>query len=305
MASAKNATFLFHRNFMEYHSDRFTDHSLLVFKGGKLVAVLPANLNNGELHSHQGLTYGGLVFSAKLKMKDTSEVFKAVLQYLASEGIKKLHLKLLPNIYHSIPGGELPYLLQLTEAVRTRVDVSSTIDLRMPFKIQSNRTEGVRKAERHGLTISEGTNFTPFWNEILIPNLAQRHDAAPVHSAKEITMLAGNFPEHIWQFNVMKDDKIVAGATIFETKHVAHAQYISANADKQTLGSLDFLFDYLLNDRFRSKPYFDFGTSNEAAGTKVNEGLLYWKECFGARSVVHETYVVDTANYTNLEDIFI
>ena len=63
---AKNATFLFHRDFMEYHKDRFEDYSLLVFDGEKLVAVLPANKNGETLYSHQGLTYGGLVYSDKM-----------------------------------------------------------------------------------------------------------------------------------------------------------------------------------------------------------------------------------------------
>ena len=36
---AKNATFLFHRDFMEYHSSRFQDFSLLIYRKNKLVAV--------------------------------------------------------------------------------------------------------------------------------------------------------------------------------------------------------------------------------------------------------------------------
>ncbi|MGA9639546.1 MAG: FemAB family protein, partial [Flavobacterium sp.] len=43
ISQAKNATFLFHRDFMEYHQDRFEDYSLMVFDNEKLVAVLPAN----------------------------------------------------------------------------------------------------------------------------------------------------------------------------------------------------------------------------------------------------------------------
>ncbi|MEG1026292.1 MAG: FemAB family protein, partial [Flavobacterium sp.] len=63
---AKNATFLFHRDFMEYHADRFEDFSLLIFEDEKLRAILPANKRSNSVYSHQGLTYGGLVFSAKL-----------------------------------------------------------------------------------------------------------------------------------------------------------------------------------------------------------------------------------------------
>ena len=66
ISTAKNATFLFHRDFMEYHSDRFQDYSLLVFDEKKLVAVLPANRVENTVYSHQGLTYGGLVYGEKL-----------------------------------------------------------------------------------------------------------------------------------------------------------------------------------------------------------------------------------------------
>ena len=36
IGQAKNATFLFHRDFMEYHKDRFEDFSLVIFEDEKL-----------------------------------------------------------------------------------------------------------------------------------------------------------------------------------------------------------------------------------------------------------------------------
>ena len=54
---------------MEYHQDRFEDASCLVINGKKLVAVFPANINEGAVYSHQGLSYGGLVIQADLKFK--------------------------------------------------------------------------------------------------------------------------------------------------------------------------------------------------------------------------------------------
>lgn len=305
ITTAKNATFLFYRDFMEYHSDRFEDYSLLVYKKETLVGVLPANISEGIVHSHQGLTYGGLVLQKKAKLVDVNEMFSAVLAFLHAEGIPKLTLKLLPRIYPLLASDELEYLLFITEASLVRTDVSSTIETKTALKIQSNRMEGVKKAKKHGLRITEGNEFDPFWEEILIPNLRGRHNAAPVHSLEEVKILQSRFPENIVQFNVYDGTKIVAGATIFETKHVAHTQYISANAEKQTLGSLDFLFEYLINTHYTDKRYFDFGTSNENAGKNINKGLQYWKECFGARSIMHHVYEVPTANYTKLKDIFI
>ncbi len=290
---------------MEYHADRFEDASLLVFKEKKLVALLPANRIGDQVISHQGLSYGGLVLSAKTKLTDTVVVFKEILRYLNQDGVSKLQLKLLPKIYHVQPADEIDYLLFLTEATRTRVDVSVSIANSAKQKIQGNRMEGVKKAERQGLRVEKTTNFSSFWNEILIPNLAERHGAKPVHTVEEIELLTARFPKHIAQFNVLHHEKIVAGATMFVTKNVAHVQYISANADKQQLGSLDFLFEQLITKTYADKKYFDFGVSNENQGKNINEGLHYWKECFGGRSTVQEFYEIDTAKHGALDAIFI
>ena len=53
-----NGTFLFCRDFIEYHKNRFNDYSILFYKRDILIAVFPANKLNGKIYSHQGLTYG-------------------------------------------------------------------------------------------------------------------------------------------------------------------------------------------------------------------------------------------------------
>ena len=302
---AKNATFLFQRDFMEYHQDRFEDFSLLVYTNEKLVGLLPANRKDAVVYSHQGLTYGGLVLNKKAKLEEVNTIFMELLEFLHSEGVSSLQLKLLPTIYQHLPSDELAYLLFIAEAKLIGTDVSSTVNMNAPVRIASNRMEGVKKGQKQNLHISEDANFDAFWNEILVPNLKERFQTTPVHSLDEIKNLASHFPKNILQFNVYDGDKIVAGATIFETKEVAHVQYISANADKQKLGSLDFLFEHLLKTRFANKNYFDFGTSNENNGQQVNKGLQYWKECFGARSIACTTYEVKTSNYSKLKEIFI
>ena len=74
--SSKNGTFLHKRDYMEYHSDRFEDHSLLFLsEKNKVVALLPANIKDDILYSHQGLTYGGLILSAVTSLNDVMEMF--------------------------------------------------------------------------------------------------------------------------------------------------------------------------------------------------------------------------------------
>lgn len=303
--SSKNGTFLFHRDFMDYHSDRFEDYSLIVYKKNKVVGVFPANVIENKVYSHQGLSYGGIILKTSVKFKETALIFKSILKYLYEVEIVEVVIKQTPRIYHRVPSDELDWLFNIVEAKPYRVDLLCVIDNRNPIKIASNRMEGVKKGINQNLKIEETDDFEGFWNQILTPNLSLKHGASPVHSLAEIKLLANTFPKNIKQFNVYKDAVLVGGATIFETDTVAHAQYISANQDKQQLGTLDFLFEYLLRERFAEKLYFDFGASNENQGKNINEGLLYWKECFGGRSIAQSFYKVKTSNYKNLEPIFV
>ena len=291
---------------MEYHSDRFEDASLLVFNAEKLIAVLPANKKEGQVFSHQGLSYGGLVIKEKIKLEDYINVLKEILNYLEKHKLTSLELKLLPTIYHSMPSEEIEYALFLLEAKLYRRDVLSVIDYsKRPKRISENRRRGLKRAIKHNLVIKEETSLKLFWDKVLIPNLLTQHQKQPVHSINEIESLQAHFPNHIRQFNVYNNDEIVAGATIFETKHVAHAQYISASTNKQELGSLDFLFQHLIEDVFANKKYFDFGISNENAGKQLNKGLLYWKESFGARTISQSFYKIETKNHVKLNAVML
>jgi hypothetical protein len=300
-----NGTFLHNRNFMGYHQNRFNDFSLIVLNGEKWVAVLPANVTEDNVHSHQGLTFGGLIYNEKQKLETILSVFSEILKFLVTHKIAKLIVKLIPNIYHQKPAEELNYSLFLANATLIRRDALSVIDLRKQNKIASGRLEGVKKALNLKLEIREETNFELFWNQILIPNLKNKFNAKPVHSLQEIIKLHNLFPKNIRQFNVYQNDAIVAGTTIFESKNVAHAQYISGNESKSENGSLDFLYHHLISTVFAKKLYFDFGTSNEEQGRKLNSGLNFWKESFGARTIVHDFYEIETKNFDLLKNVII
>jgi len=43
--SSKNGTFLFLRDYMDYHSDRFYDNSYIVLRKGKIEGIIPGNIN--------------------------------------------------------------------------------------------------------------------------------------------------------------------------------------------------------------------------------------------------------------------
>ena len=303
VGKAKNGTFLFYRDFMEYHANRFRDYSLIVLDGEKWVAILPANVVGNEVFSHQGLTYGGLVYTEKLKLASVIETFKSILSFLNDNKIEQLQLKLIPSIYHQKPAEELNYALFLAEAKLVRRDSLAVIDLSKPYTISKTRKECIRRGIKNNLVIQEELNFKLFWNEVLEPNLDKKHQAKPVHSLAEIEMLQQKFPSNIRHFNVYQGDKIVAGTTIFISENVAHPQYVSGMDNKNELGSLDFLYHHLITSVFKDKRFFDFGISNEEHGKKLNEGLVFWKESFGASTIVQDFYEVETINFTKLENV--
>lgn len=305
LLTAKNATFLFHRDFMDYHNNRFNDYSLMLYYKNKLVGLLPANLVENQLFSHQGLTYGGLILPSTIKFEKVLAMVRELLRFLNEKGIEYLTIKELPPIYSNLFSEEINYLLFILKAELLKRDTLSVIDLSNKLKPTNGRLEGKKRAEKHGLVIKEEQDFELFWNRILVKNLQKKHNTKPVHTLDEIKLLKNRFPENIRQFNVYHQNQIVAGTTIFETTHVAHAQYISGNEDKNTLGSLDFLHFYLLENVFKNKKYFDFGTSNENNGLNINKGLLFWKEGFGARTVNQNFYKVATKHFNLLNSVLV
>lgn len=285
---------------MDYHQDRFDDFSLMVYKNENLFAILPGHQIEGILYSHKGLTYGGLVLLKTAKLLDVAEALEAILKFLHQNNISYLSIKVIPSFYSVLPSDELEYLCFKIDAEKINSEALMLIDFRNNIGFQKKRREGVNKANRNNLTIKVEHNFDKFWNKILVPNLWEKHNATPVHNLDEIKLLASRFPNNIKQVNVYKDDEIIAGCTVFITNTAIHPQYVSGDVTKNKTGSLDFLYDFLINDFVSDKWYFDFNTSSEKNGEILNQGLIFWKESCGARVFTMNSYLIKTSNFKNL-----
>jgi len=205
-----------------------------------------------------------------------------------------------------LPSDEMEYVCFLLDANLIRRDAIAILDLSNKIEISRVRKRGIETGKKHDLKIIEEATFDTFWNELLLPNLKSKYNTNPVHSIKEITYLKSKFPNLIKQFNVYFEDKLVGGVTVFITKNVIHPQYIAGNAAFNTLyGGLDFLYQHLITTVFPDEKYFDFGISNENRGRNVNESLHYWKESFGARTIVQNFYEIETKNFDQLKSVLI
>lgn len=289
--SSKNATFLLKRDYMDYHSDRFHDCSLIFYRNGYIYALLPACIINGMLSSHGGLTYGGLVTGTSATTADILHVFGLLTDFISSEGLKGLTYKPIPHIYHTLPAEEDLYALFRKNAILKGRNVASVIDRDNRIKFRRIRESGVKKARQAGINVVESKDFKSFW-AILDQNLYAKYGAHPVHSLDEITYLAERFPGNIKLFSAFFQDRMVGGIVIYLSGNVAHCQYISATPLGKEMGAIDAITDTILPLLLKQVRYFDFGTSNELGGKILNENLIYQKEGFGARAVCYDTYEI-------------
>src|SRR5437016_10636090 len=155
VAAARNGHFLFDRGFMDYHSDRFTDCSLLFFDKGQLIGVLPANRHDDTVYSHQGLTFGGIVAGDRLGAERMLAVFDALRGHLAEAGVRSLVYKPVPHIYHRRPAEEDLYALFRHGAALVRRDLSTSIGYGGPVQATPPRQASFRKAQAAGIVLSE------------------------------------------------------------------------------------------------------------------------------------------------------
>lgn len=289
-AASRNATFLLDRGYMDYHQDRFHDHSLVLRdEDRRIVALLPANEHAGHLYSHAGLTYGGLVVDGRSGAADVLDMFGAIRAHLAGHGLDGLHYKTIPWIYHRQPAEDDRYALFRLGARLVRRDVLTVVPRLERLPYQERRRRGIKAARKAGVSVQESDDYAGFW-QVLSDNLEARHGVSPVHSLEEIRQLHARFPQAIRLFTATLDGTVVAGVVVYESDRVAHVQYISADEAGRRVRALDLLFDVLLTHAYRDKPYFDFGISNEQSGQVLNIGLVEQKEGFGGRSVVHDYY---------------
>jgi hypothetical protein len=291
---ARNATFLFNRNYMDYHADRFADYSLMAFRNGKLSALLPANITlDKTLHSHQGLTYGGWILPEKhIDAVELYNLWTVWIDFCKKEGIKQIDYKPLPFIYTKFPSQDDEYALYQSNAIATEVNLSSTIDLSCIRGFNKMMERQLAKAGNNGLSIVEYNNVDTFW-QILEECLKERHNTRPVHTSDEIKHLISLFPDNIRIFATTdRNGNILAGTCIYDTGRVIHTQYIASTVEGREYHALPLLFDNLINRFSSTHKYLDFGISNEGERHMLNFGLLRQKASLGGGGVAYRRYLL-------------
>lgn len=290
VAGSKNGTFLFNRNYMDYHSDRFEDFSLMFYREGRLYGLMPANRKGDVFQSHAGLTYGGLVMDSKTTAAATVELFRELNGYLRDAGFRQVLYKCIPWMYHQLAAEEDLYAIARTCDARLQErDLGTVIIQRNTIRWERVRRRALKRAIEAGIIVECSDDLAGFW-QVLCDNLKCTYDSKPVHTLEEMELLHSRFPENIVLYVAKKDEEILAGIVIYVSSQVARAQYSSATPLGKQLGAIDIIYDRIIHHDYASLPYFEFGTSAQGNTNVINESLVFQKEGFGGRGICFDRY---------------
>jgi Acetyltransferase (GNAT) domain len=292
---SNNKTFQHTPEFISYHGSRFENLSILITIEDEPIAYCLAAIDNSAsfiVASHPGAAFGGLVTNDDVRGSDTVNLLECLLNHYSKLGFKEFTYKETPYIYAKNPSGDLAYATHRNGGVKKTSLLSYAVDLRNPETYSSQRTRGIKKGKTSvGIEYGWG-NIEPFW-ELLNENLESRHSSAPVHSFAEIEFLKNSFKDEI-DLAVARDKKsgkISAGVLLFKNSHVWKTQYIASNELGRKTGALDYLFNQLMFVARQGQiKYLDMGTSNEASGSIINEGLYRFKSGFGGGGLSYDQY---------------
>lgn len=285
---SRNGNLLHLRGYMDYHAERFADASLMVERDGELLAVFPANIEDGRVTSHGGLTYAGLVSSPVLRTAATLAAFERIGLHYRALGVGRVFYKAVPHMFHAFPAEEDLYALHRLGARLWRRDVSSVIALGEPFCFSPGRRRSIGHAAKAGIRLRSGGDVAGF--HALLVQVLERHGVTPTHGLQELRLLQRRFPQRIMLHEALRGDELLAGALVYDFGRAVHTQYLAVSEKGRRLDALNFLLAGLIGETYAGRRYFSFGISTEQDGRVLNEGLVEQKERFGARAVVHDFY---------------
>ena len=286
--TARNGSFLFDRNYMDYHADRFEDASVILEKAGTIVAVLPANRNGKVVCSHEGLTFGGFIIGNRMRLQLMEQVVDATLDYYGGKGFSLLRYSPMPLIYFKHPSQEDLAVLLNRGATLVRSKTSS-VCLASAAPSHSVR-RNVLDAARKGIVIDAWTDVSGFY-AMLANWLQLRYQATPVHTLEELTLLCKRFPENIRIIAAWHQGQPVAATLIFANPTCQRFQYGALTPAGLKLNARKALDAHLVSSA-PAGTWMDFGTSMLPGTDEISHSLHLSKELVGARAMLQCTYEI-------------
>lgn len=274
-----NFSFLFYRDYMEYHSDCFNDLSLMLYEKGILKCLLPGNSSDGIFYSHQGLTFGSMIHATHFTYGNASSFLALFITFLNAEGFTHMVVKSQPFFYASSHSQIQNYLFSQQHLHLQKQEIGAFIHCaNHEFPKSSIEKRKLRIADFY---VDEDNALDEFWL-VLQQNLKQQHGSKPIHTLQEIKRLSSLFPDSIKLFMIRNTvtNRLDAGTLLFDNGAVLKMQYIATSEEGRTNRAIHAMYYLFISQYKKTKKYIDMGTC--MTDEDVNTSLLYLKQRFGA-----------------------
>ncbi len=297
-----NGTFLHTRKFLNYHGrDKFADCSIMFYYKGQLVALCPANEvyedDKKVFISHQGSTYGGIIYESRLlRVELTEQILQVFESYLKSKNYNTCILKITPNILCDSTDDLFVFCFEkkgfnILKELNLYIDLDITSD-DLTEKFSKLKKRQLAKCLQNNMICKEifdKDDIAEFY-DVLSENLL-KYNKTPVHTVDELCDLKQRFVNNIHFYCVYYDNRMVAGTMVFEHHNVmcAHTQYLAARRLETNLSPMTLIYYYVL-EHYKKKKYksISWGIATDHLGY-INYDLMRNKEEFGSRHLIHIT----------------
>ncbi len=294
-ASSLNGVFLFFRDYMDYHSDRFFDHSLLFYRGKAIVALLPCNECAEEvdgssrrvLNSHGGLTFGSFIMGRHSHQLDMMECVEVLKNYCREQDIARVYLKPVPILLQTQPSEQDVFALIHAGAQLEKAEPSIVVRI-AGYAPRTEEARYISRACSAQLKFKQCDSKSEWrdYHAVLSHVLDKYHHAKPVHSLPELELLRSRFPENIKLYAVYEGEEMVAGSVVYLYNRTVHTQYMAANERGREKYAMHYCLHKLIEE-YHDMEWLDFGTSMLNRGTEPDRGLISFKEGFKGNSLLY------------------
>lgn len=302
VSSSNNGTIFHSRKFLSYHSpDKFKDNSLIFLEDKKITALMSAadieRDGKKTLWSHIGASYGGFVYKESLSVRQAFDLTESLIDYALQNKFERIVVTNVPLVYQNRYNQYIDFAFSKNGFEYTKREVTSVITLNVDEDnvmklLKPEARTSVRRAEKLGVVVKKSNDFEEYYS-ILQNNLAMRHHVQPAHTLEELKMLKELYPQKIQLYGAYVEGKMVAGVVNFYCNdNVVLVFYISHNPEFQQYRAVNLLFYTIIKDAIsRGLGFLDFGLFT--VNMDPNWGLGKFKESFGARGILRDTYFLD------------
>lgn len=300
-----NYNLFYDTKFLDYNNVFKKDikwHHLMFKDKNKVHAILNGNERtdkDGKIYvSCDGVSFGGFIFSDKVKISEMIEMLTEFKKYLKENGFVKCILRTPPTLYQSKFNEEYEYAMLLEGFQVNKYAITNIIDLNL-FEFEKLKNPKKRSIQKSARNISvelidhlvNERSMKEFYD--ILFNNRELKNVTPTHSLPELVFLKNSLPERIILFSAKIDRKIVGVCTLFLVKNdVVLNFYLAADEEHKK----DRVSDYLLynsiewskKNNFR---LYDIGTSN--IGNVLLQGLFDFKKKFMADGFLRKSYSIN------------